>query len=966
MGSLLKEALKTLCGVNQWSYAVFWKIGCQNPKLLIWEECYYEPVIYATGLPRNSGIEGFENWNSAEACNSQLGVGAGNELHLLVNKMMMENQVNVLGEGLVGRAAFTGSHQWILSENYRRDAHPLEVLKEVVQQFSAGMQTIAVIPVLPHGVVQLGSCMPIMENVAFVNDVKTLVLQLGCVPRILLSESYATKEPAPKLGIPVCPGSSFMRNCSESSDMYASTPFIANSCDFKTNLTQMEACLAQTSGAIGQVQGIDHPSVAMFQASDFCRSPLASHVEQYQAKIGPSANTNSSSTGQLANGVAKAEVMCSNPEVSLNQQSSLCIPRPTFNFQPAIGSSDINRGSLKLLEQQILSNNSFQNHMDKSFNVSNNMMMSILRANAGLVSSSSQDSVTCQSANVGESYGGVKSNRISVSTMGSLSDADLLSCNSNSGAHNVSDSQIANSSKLEGSLSKAVDCSSACKLLTNNSASGYPSADNKLIGIHLVDVNDRVVNDLHQAFSAQLSQQSDNTCLSECNPSLIPKDEKHGNGVQSLTLGEALYGDGCAQNPSGDDLFDILGVDFRNKLLNCGWNNSQNSTCDSSITYLDKNSSVWFKGSDASTDLYPVNQGQSESSIFSGASNDHLLDAVISSIQPSGKLNMDDSVSCRTMLTNTSSSSAPNASRPCSMVSLSGQMQGDLFAFPKSMTKPGSLGSYSLRSGPGKDDKGGYSNSGSICGSQISSWIEHQDVKPSSSVSTAYSKKPDEMTKTNRKRLKPGENPRPRPKDRQMIQDRVKELREIVPNGAKCSIDALLERTIKHMLFLQSVTKHADKLKHTGDFKILGKEGGLLIKDNYDGGVTWAYELGSQSMVCPIIVEDLNQHRQMLVEMLCEERGLFLEIADIIRGLGLTILKGIMETRNEKIWARFAVEANRDVTRTDIFIALVRLLEQTTKNGATLANCIESESMMVPQFQQATSIPASGRPCDLQ
>lgn len=42
--------------------------------------------------------------------------------------------------------------------------------------------------------------------------------------------------------------------------------------------------------------------------------------------------------------------------------------------------------------------------------------------------------------------------------------------------------------------------------------------------------------------------------------------------------------------------------------------------------------------------------------------------------------------------------------------------------------------------------------------------------------------------------------------------------------------------------------------------------------------------------------------------MLCEERGLFLEIADIIRGLGLTILKGVMETRNDKIWARFAVE----------------------------------------------------------
>jgi len=43
-------------------------------------------------------------------------------------------------------------------------------------------------------------------------------------------------------------------------------------------------------------------------------------------------------------------------------------------------------------------------------------------------------------------------------------------------------------------------------------------------------------------------------------------------------------------------------------------------------------------------------------------------------------------------------------------------------------------------------------------------------------------------------------------------------------------------------------------------------------------------------------------------QMLCEERGFFLEIADLIRGLGLTILKGVMEARNDKIWARFSVE----------------------------------------------------------
>lgn len=118
--------------------------------------------------------------------------------------------------------------------------------------------------------------------------------------------------------------------------------------------------------------------------------------------------------------------------------------------------------------------------------------------------------------------------------------------------------------------------------------------------------------------------------------------------------------------------------------------------------------------------------------------------------------------------------------------------------------------------------------------------------------------------------------------------------------------------------------------------QIIGKEAGLHLKENFDGRATWAFDVGSQSMVCPIIVEDLDAPRQMLVEvmtkiyhlkigitlrsafitffllcfgqMLCEEQGFFLEIADLIRGLGLTILKGMMETRNDKIWARFAVE----------------------------------------------------------
>ncbi|CAA2954393.1 transcription factor EMB1444-like [Olea europaea subsp. europaea] len=69
------------------------------------------------------------------------------------------------------------------------------------------------------------------------------------------------------------------------------------------------------------------------------------------------------------------------------------------------------------------------------------------------------------------------------------------------------------------------------------------------------------------------------------------------------------------------------------------------------------------------------------------------------------------------------------------------------------------------------------------------------------------------LSSTNKKRVRAGDKRKPRPRDRQLIQDRIKELRELVPNGAKCSIDGLLDRTFKHMLFLRSVTDRADKLR---------------------------------------------------------------------------------------------------------------------------------------------------------
>lgn len=50
--------------------------------------------------------------------------------------------------------------------------------------------------------------------------------------------------------------------------------------------------------------------------------------------------------------------------------------------------------------------------------------------------------------------------------------------------------------------------------------------------------------------------------------------------------------------------------------------------------------------------------------------------------------------------------------------------------------------------------------------------------------------------------------------------------------------------------------------------QILGSENGPLWKDYFEGGATWAFDVGSQSMTCPIIVEDLDRPRQMLVEVM--------------------------------------------------------------------------------------------------
>ncbi|KAG4986726.1 hypothetical protein JHK82_034348 [Glycine max] len=952
MGFMLKEALRTLCGRNQWSYAVFWKIGCHNSKLLIWEECYYEPLPcppHMFGMPDLPYQNGEGCWFSLEYRSSQLGIQEDDQVSSLINKMTVNNSVIIAGEGIVGRAAFTGSHQWILLNNFTKDAYPPQVYAEVHHQFSAGIQTVAVIPVLPHGVVQLGSFFPIIENMGFVKDVKSLILQLGCVSGALLSADYSEKLSNERLAGPPIAGV----------PVSVDRPVITSNCPPSV-----------TTGS-NQQNNSSHASMPcpLMEDTNTCQgsalTPLTRKLSQIsnkpcQPKVIRMSKTSFAS--QQENRAVEAEVIPSDLDSCLQQHSVSYNARSAFSNITGLGSlgqSGLSVDNLALMEQQILSGIGNRDNVNPCVNASSSLNMSQLKTDGDhlLGHNMSFDSTSL--------VGGVPLH----GGMSTLLSSTLITSSG-------SKSPRASTAVLSGvgvgigpqncvSSTKARVCSLAN--LTSQPGT-FPKhvegSDQKILPVDLkcASTNQKIDYDMLQAPNLPSFQVEEHVPINSQIPGFAHDCLLKDGSSQSMMTMDPKHKLDCAKPPSGDDLFDVLGVDLKNQLLNGNWDNLFTYESDANAENMDKKiAPMNMQGATTNPDIYSVKEAISDCGIFSGMGTDHLLDAVVSKAKSVVKQDSDD-MSCRTTLTRNSTSSVPS---PARRTVVSGHFQGGLFDLPKNDGKTGATETSFLRSGCNKDDAGNCSQTSSVYGSQLSSWVENSgSVKCENSASTRYSKRPDEACKPNRKRLKPGENPRPRPKDRQMIQDRVKELREIVPNGAKCSIDALLERTIKHMLFLQSVTKHADKLKQTGESKIINKEGGLLLKDNFEGGATWAYEVGSQSMVCPIVVEDLNPPRQMLVEMLCEERGFFLEIADLIRGLGLTILKGVMEAHNDKIWARFAVEANRDLTRMEIFMSLVRLLEKTVKGNTSPSNAIDN--MVYHSFPQAAQIPVTGRPSSLQ
>ncbi|XP_066336381.1 transcription factor LHW-like isoform X1 [Miscanthus floridulus] len=118
------DALRRLCEEIGWSYAVFWKaIGAADPVHLVREDGYCGHTSCAVGSEPSESLP-----SDAAGCS----VPAADTICSLVNNVMA-SQVHVVGQGLllglsdswrlypvfcfgrtVGRAAFSGNHQWIV------------------------------------------------------------------------------------------------------------------------------------------------------------------------------------------------------------------------------------------------------------------------------------------------------------------------------------------------------------------------------------------------------------------------------------------------------------------------------------------------------------------------------------------------------------------------------------------------------------------------------------------------------------------------------------------------------------------------------------------------------------------------------------------------------------------------------------------------------------------------------------
>ncbi|KAG7956202.1 hypothetical protein I3843_11G112900 [Carya illinoinensis] len=802
-GSALKKTLKCLCCSDGWSYGVFWRLAQRDSfRLLTFEDAYYQEQVGAM--------------------------------------VDMLPQVHMMGEGVIGQAAFTGKHRWMFADVLGEDWDSIGSFEsqdifqdgfEFRYQFSSGIKTIAVISVAPQGVVLFGSTQKILERSEFLDQTKRLFQELKNVEESIPLEKALS---------------------SMNSDAYVLNGLFDSS-------------ISSGNSRNGDLNAICYDSRKEVLGESYSATILneSSHatLEIHDARMAPLLGDWDNPDNRLLTGGTETQILLSDKLCTQLQQVFVQSTSPIStgstedfmltSFDPVLASQSRVHDSSNLFTSK-------ESSLDFCRNTVINIQGDDLSQHF-CPSTLENEGKLPETATSMHNFSEFKPDDFTTEVSELCLVDDLSQWFSPPPAHGFN--------RVATALGN--DCSQPI---------GVTSASSFLVG-------DDVLN-----------------CFTSKNP---------GNSIQS-SITNTFNSDGkensAIMHGAENGLFENLGLDFgydqSGEDLIMPVMSAANDTCLSEcVSELDVSSMAGPR-----------------KGLFSELGLQELLDG-ISNSKSFAKYSFEEKIPTTKRARVDSSSVNSNQLQLASLACSNGSMN-------------------TMQPGCNLEKKNNVPEKEVLSKSQVGLWIDDSYSVNVGSTGLARPQKPEEPTKATRKRARPGENTRPRPKDRQQIQDRIKELRGIIPHGGKCSIDSLLDRTIKYMLFLQGMTKYADRLKLSDEPKLIGQENGVVLKDNSmgggSGGSTWAFEVGSQTMVCPIIVED-HPPGQMLIEMLCEEQGYFLEIADIIRGFQLNILKGVMETRDDKIWARFIVEASSHVTRIDIFLSLVQLLKQTTASSKDTA-----------------------------
>ncbi|KAG8078575.1 hypothetical protein GUJ93_ZPchr0007g5023 [Zizania palustris] len=762
----LRDTLRRLCADGGWSYAVFWRASraADSQQLqLVFGDAHCER---AGGAPAISGFEamdlllrekatalrsgrsgGGRGGNGGEGHTPDGATGHGQDgVDRLVHKTMAQ-QVHVVGEGVIGQAALTGLHRWILHDSLDECGEEDEVLLEMKDQFFAGIQTVAVIPVLPQGVVQLGSTKMVMEEAAFIDHVKSLFCQLGSSTAVVPCSSFL-QDLVRKTSFQKSLG---VHSSSRLGDLHG---------DGNTfNGHEINHHFSHQMSQASTIQSF-HPVQQFYAGPTFCHPvTIASGCDLFQPLVQPDHGFNIILNNQS---VDNKSTVLPKKNVSYSETSNDAFSDASNSLnEPNISISD-RREFVSIEHHGSCHNGDMEMEKDCTASASCTSEESILNKVGALLG---QDHLV-----------------------------DYQTSNATSVNRKFQTMSIADNTKFQCDSYVIPDAALVCSRQYSNC---FQSFLGTIQGSSPVNSNA-----IHEDTSHNVLSGGNNSC---------PLENKVD--TNSNDLPEHMVPPIPLELTGRNDLFDVLQLQQKSS----GSNGTEVNNCQS-MPYSSEQAVKSLIGcvDDDFTGL------------ITEADQDQLLDAIVSKIITGHNQNVDTSVSCSTSVASFNGPLHSNC-QPYTTVSSSGQTFCNLTSVSP-VTIQTEVPAASFRQSSSSIDKSEEcSQRQKSYKSQIRLWVENNHSVGSDSLSTGQSSDGlsagkcitiDEIGKSNKKRTRQGESPKPRPKDRQMIQDRIKELREIVPNSAKCSIDTLLEKTVKHMLFLQNVAKHADKLKESGEPKV--------------------------------------------------------------------------------------------------------------------------------------------------